>query len=375
MSRPVVILSFILCYLWGGTAVNARTFVYLSIAGEEKIAVYVINQTFRRKTPLFNPSSLKSLGDNGELLHKSDVKVHGAPGSLVLSPDRKFLYASLRTQNKVGSFRVDPENGGLTPIGEFPVETNLVYVNTDHTGRFLFGAEYVSGKVIVCEITSDGKVGTPTQVLHKPINAHCLAVAPSGKFVFVPHTGPNRIDQFRWDATTNKLIENNPDHVAGAPGSGPRHLAFHPKLAMAYSADELGSSLSVWKFSTDQGTLERVQTVSTLPEGFKAGNTCADVKLTPSGEFVYVSNRGHDSLARYRVDPQTGLVTSLGQTPTEKTPRSFDISPDGNFVYSAGQGSGNLASYRLNPQSGQLQPLKTYNVGPNPSWVMTVTYP
>ncbi|MFO1020327.1 MAG: lactonase family protein [Planctomycetales bacterium] len=337
---------------------NGGTFVYLSIAGDQKLAVYSLNQ----KT--------------GDLTHATDVKTEGGPGSLVLSLDKKYLYASLRTKQSVGSYRMNTETGNLTSIGEFPVQTNLVYVNTDRTGKFLFGAEYVSGKTIVCDLHPDGKVATPPRkALTSPINAHCLVLDPSGKFAFVPHTGPNRIDQYRFDSATGNLVPNDPPFVEGAPGSGPRHLAFHPTLSMAYSADELGSSLSVWKFHPDQGTLERLQTISTLPEGFKGENTCADVKIHPSGRFVYVSNRGHDSLACYDINGQTGLAKSLGPVCTEKTPRSFDLSPDGEYVYAAGQGSGKLASYRLNSKTGQLQPLKSYDVGPNPSWVMIVKFP
>src|SRR6202008_3834598 len=127
----------------------------------------------------------------------------------------------------------------------------------------------------------------------------------------------------------------------GAQGAGPRHLAFHPTKDLAFTSDESGSSITAYRYERGKG-LTPLQTLSTLPADFKGQNSTAEVKVHPSGKFVWVSNRGHDSLAGFAIDARAGTLTALGQTPTEKTPRSFDVSPDGRFVLAAGEDSGKL---------------------------------
>src|SRR5262249_10127381 len=146
--------------------------------------------------------------------------------------------------------------------------------------------------------------------------------------------------QFRLDAATGKLTDAG-KAPGGAEKAGPRHLAFHPTQNLAFTSDEEGSSITAYRFDPASG-LKPLQTLSTLPADFKGANTTAEVKVHPGGKFVWVSNRGHDSLAGFAID-ESGKLTALGQTPTEKTPRSFDVTPDGRFVLAAGEGSGKLA--------------------------------
>ena len=136
----------------------------------------------------------------------------------------------------------------------------------------------------------------------------------------------------------------------------------------------MGSTITALHYDAARGMLNEIETVPTLPEGFDGVNHCADIHVAPSGNFVYGSNRGHDSLAMYRIDQKTGRLTALAQAPTEKTPREFNIDPTGRFVYSAGQGSGKMASYRIQP-SGKLKALKTYTVGRGPAWVLFIELP
>src|SRR5205823_6599562 len=140
----------------------------------------------------------------------------------------------------------------------------------------------------------------------------------------------------------------------------------------AFTSDEQGSSITAYRLEPDTG-LKPLQTLSTLPPDFKGQNTTAEVKVHPNGKFVWVSNRGHDSLAGFAI-AETGKLSALGRTPTEKTPRSFEIEPDGNFVLSAGEGSGKLAVYRINRDNGELTHLHTYDVGQSLTWVMAVKF-
>jgi 6-phosphogluconolactonase len=189
------------------------------------------------------------------------------------------------------------------------------------------------------------------------------------RFVFVPHVTPNAVFQFKLDAETGKLTE-----AGKAPGgtakAGPRHLAFHPSQGLAFTSDEEGSSITAYRYDAEAG-LKPVQTLSTLPADFTEKNTTAEVKVHPNGKFVWVSNRGHDSLAGFAVAAD-GRLSALGQTPTEATPRSFDIEPEGRFLFSAGEGSGKLALFQIDTDSGKLTRRHTIEVGKSLTWVLAV---
>jgi 6-phosphogluconolactonase len=156
----------------------------------------------------------------------------------------------------------------------------------------------------------------------------------------------------------------------GAEKAGPRHLAFHPTKNLAFTSDESGSSISAYQVDPKAG-LKPLQTLSTLPTDFAGENSTAEVKVHPSGKYAWVSNRGHDSLAGFSINDQ-GKLTAIGQTPTEKTPRSFDIDSSGRFVFGAGEGSGKLAFFACDRETGKLTRLETYDVGKSLTWVLVV---
>lgn len=336
------------------TGALADTYTYVSLAGDSKIAIYRMNT------------------ETGALTRTGEVAVEGAPGALAVDPERKFLFASLRPGKGLASFKIDPATGGLTPIGKAPVTADAAFVGTDLSGRYLLSAYYFSGEVRVHEIRKDGTLSDePLQTLVTDKNAHSTIVDPQNRYVFVPHTGPNVIFQFRFNTTTGKLTPNTEPKVTPLPGTGPRHLRFHPTKPLAYTADENGSSVSGYSFEPFTGRLARFQTLTTLPADFKGNNTTAEVKIHPSGRFVYISNRGHDSIAGFEIE-DPGTLKSLGQTPTEKTPRSFDIDPAGRFMYAGGQGTTRLAAYRIDARTGKLTQFETYEVGKQPAWVLIV---
>lgn len=175
---------------------------------------------------------------------------------------------------------------------------------------------------------------------------------------------------FLFDETTGRLTPNAIPTVPQPPDTGPRHYCFHPVLDTVYFSNEQGSSVTAYRLDPSDGTIEAFQTLSTLPEGFEGENTCAQIHMTPDGRLLYVSNRGHDSIAGFRIDPSTGALAPIGQQPTEPTPRAFGIDPQGRFLFAGGQRSGHLASYRIDPATGALTPLNVYPAGQNPMWVM-----
>lgn len=332
----------------------ADTFAYVSLAGDSKIAIYRMD------------------AQSGKLTRTGEVAVEGAPGALAVDPDRKYLFASLRPGKGLASFRIDPGTGQLTPIGKAPVTADAAFVGTDATGRYLLSAYYAAGEVRVHTIQKDGTLGEePLQTVTTDKNAHSTILDPRNRFVFVPHTGPNAIFQFHFNVNTGKLTPNTEAKVEPMPGTGPRHLRFHPTKPLAYTSDENGSSVSGYSLDGLTGRLSRFQTLTTLPAGFQGSNTTAEVKIHPSGRFVYISNRGHDSIAGFEVQ-ESGTLRAMGQTPTEKTPRSFDIDPTGRFLYAGGQGSTHMAAYRIDAATGKLTQFDTYEVGKQPAWVLIV---
>ena len=151
------------------------------------------------------------------------------------------------------------------------------------------------------------------------------------------------------------------------PGAGPRHLAFHPTGSIAYLINELDSTVSVLSYDGRSGTFEELQAVPTLPEDFRGESTCADVQVAPSGRFVYGSNRGHDSIVIYRVDPRTGRLTCIGHEPTRgKTPRGFGIDPGGRFLLAANQDSDSIVAFRIDARTGRLEPTGAVTPVPTP---------
>ncbi len=337
---------------------DAATFVYVSKAPENQIAVFRMNE---------QDGSLKPVGT---------VDVDGAPGSLAVSHDKKFLFASLRSTFLIGSYAIDPATGLLALVNTTKLAdgANAAYVATDMTDRYLLAASYAGGRVTVHAVDESGKLGAePVQVVETTKTAHAAMVHPGNKLLLVPHVAPNAVYQFRFDAATGKLTDAG-QAPGGAEGAGPRHLAIHPSLKYAFTSNESGSGVTLYGLDEAQG-LKPLQTLSTLPEGYAAKNTTADVKVHPSGRFVWVSNRGHDSLAGFAFDLASAKLTSLGQTPTEKTPRSFAIDPAGKYLYGAGEGTGKLAAYRIDESTGALERFTEYEIGKSLTWVLAVQVP
>ena len=335
------------------------TMIYVSLAGENRIAVYRINS------------------DLGTLTRTGTLDTGGAPGALAVDPQRKFLYASVRSTQSLAAYRIHPETGDLTPINSIRVGIDAAFVRVDRSGKFLVSAYYTAGQVLVHAIRPDGSLEPePRSKVETAPCAHCVGLTSDNRFVFVPHTAPEAIFQFRLDPETGRLTANDPAQTATPPGTGPRHIRFHPTKPIAYVANEQGSSVTVYPVVARTGTLGApLQTLPTLPADFQGKNSCAEIHLHPSGHYLWVSNRGHDSLAGFAVDAETGKLTATGHTSTPKTPRSFALEPAGRFAYAAGQGSTQLAAYKVQPDTGALTPIHTYEVGPQPAWVEIIALP
>tara|TARA_B100001750_G_C15469374_1_gene578934 strand:+ start:315 stop:1319 length:1005 start_codon:yes stop_codon:yes gene_type:complete len=328
--------------------------MYLSISGEEKISVYEMDP------------------DNGALTNRKDFFAGPGVMPLVVDFSQQHLYAGLRGEPSVQTYKLNRTTGEISLLGSTPFEWDTTYMALDKTGHFLLSASYGYGLVGVHAIGTDGIVKVSPVDIHETAKcAHYIQTDVSNRFAFVPHVAEsNMICQFKFDELTGKLIPNDPFKVTQPADTGPRHYCHHPTLDVLYADNEQGSSVTTYRFNPDRGTLTSLQTVSTLPTNFSGENSCAQIHIHPNGRFVYASNRGHNSIATFEIDPISGLLSTVGQFPTEETPRAFNLDPRGQFLYAAGQGTGTLAAYQLDQGTGTLLPLDVYQVGKSPSWVM-----
>ncbi len=337
---------------------SPQVYVYITLSGEDKLSIFTLDSA------------------TGALDHRRDVPIPGGPAPLAADPSRRTLYVARRSARMLSSYAINGKDGDLLLINEAPLSADPCYLAVDRSGRRLLSAYYGAGKVTVHALDDHGAIGKLLCEVETAPHAHCIHPDAGNRFVFVPHTlEANAIYQFLFDAESGQLTPNRPLRLSAGPGHGPRHYVYHPHLPRLYFSNENGSSVSVYDLDVEQGTLVPLQTLSTLPAGWVGDNTCAQIHLHPSGNSLYVSNRGHDSIACYAVDAVDGLLSEVGIVSSERVPRVFGLSPDGAFLMAAGQDSGRLAVYRVNATSGALDPLHVYPIGERPLWVLALHLP
>ena len=237
----------------------------------------------------------------------------------------------------------------------------------DQTGRFVFVANYSGGNLAVLPLAPDGSLEAATDVVQhhgssvqqrqKIPHAHSVTLDPTNRYAFAADLGLDKIMTYQLDLVAGKLVPHDEPWVSLHPGAGPRHFAFHPSLEQAYVINELDSTLTAFAYDQTAGTLKKGQTVSTLPAGAMVDNTCADVHVSPSGRFIYGSNRGHNSIAIIQIDSDTGQLALVGHEPTQgKTPRSFALDPTGSLLLAANQDTDTIVTFHVNQETGRLTP-------------------
>jgi len=282
-----------------------------------------------------------------------------APSFLAVEAAGKHLYAvDEATPGRVGAYSIDASSGALSFLGAVASGGDgPPYVGV--AASWAFVANYTSGSVSVLPVKGDGSLGAATDTQSAGALAHMALPDPSGRFVFVPCKGADYVAQYVFDATKGTLAPNATPHFATAGGAGPRHLAFHPTLPVAYLIDESASTMMALAFDANAGTLSALQTISTLPPGFTGTNTGAEVHVHPGGKWLFGSNRGDDSIVVFALDA-AGKMTVHGFTKSGgATPRDFSLDPTGTFLYAANQGSGNVAAFRFDATAGTLTPVGT----------------
>ena len=332
-------------------------YMYITVSGEDRIARYEVDEA------------------TGALTHIGDVGTAARPAPLAVNPAGDRMYVGCRDEIAISSYSIG-EDGGLTHIGNVAVDNDPCYLATDRSGRFLLSAYYEGGRCAVHAIGDDGAATSPpVEWLATAKGAHSMQTDPANRFAFVPHisggNGPNAIYQFRFDAETGHITPNAPAIVEMDAELGPRHFCFHPNEDILYFSDEQGCSVTAYNFDAEKGTLSAFQTITTLPEGYEERNSCSQIQIAPFGEFLYAPNRGHNSIACFSVDAESGELAAIGHAPSEAVPRAFTIEPGGRYLYAAGLDTGRLAAYRIEGD-GTLTRFATYDVGAEPMWVLTM---
>jgi 6-phosphogluconolactonase len=269
----------------------------------------------------------------------------------------------------VSSFAIDGKTGALTFINQ---QSSLgaapCHLVVDPRGMHVLLANYTGGSVAAFPVDAEGKLGKASSFIQHEgssvmlprqavPHAHSINLDAAGRFAMAADLGLDKVLVYRYSEKSGKLEPNDPPSVAVEPASGPRHFAFHPAGKFAYGINEIANTINTFSYDADKGVLTTLQTISTIPEGFEGRSYTADVQVHPSGKYVYGSNRGHNSIAIFSVDEQTGRLTSVGQQPSGgKTPRGFGIDPTGRYLLAAGQDSNNVVVFRIDERTGKLEP-------------------
>ncbi|GAB4415456.1 MAG: lactonase family protein [Bacteroidia bacterium] len=301
----------------------------------------------------------------GALSEPTLVAEPANPSFLTLHPTQPYLYAV--TENGDGnrggalSAYAIEDGGSLRLLNTRDTRgANPCHVSMDSKGRYALVAHYSSGSVIVFPVGEDGQLQeASSQVQHEggsqatdrqlDPHPHSIFLDAADRYAYVPDLGQDRVAVYRFDTGALQAVSEG----RVAPGSGPRHFAFHPSLPVAYTNDELSLAVTVFARDSATGALSEIETVSTMPTGEWPGSSTAQIVVSPDGRFVYVSNRGHNSIATFAVDPVQGTLRLLGHQATGgETPRNFNLTPDGRLMVVANQNSDNLVVFRLDPETG-----------------------
>ena len=302
------------------------------------------------------------------------------PSFLATDPRNHFLYAvtergsdpnvkGATSDQTVSSYSINPNTGALTLLNRVSSAGGMpCHLVVDQTGKMLFVADYGSGRAVSYALNADGSIGAQTglgQDTGSSINprrqegphVHSTVLSPDHRFLFTPDLGLDQIKIYKINSAKETFAPNNPPSVSVTPGLGPRHFAFGRSAKFAYAICEMGSSVVVFSYDRDKGSLQPIQTVSTLPSDFAGQSTAAEIEVDESGRYLYASNRGSDSITVFGIDQQKGTVTRLQVASTMgKGPRNFTIDPAGERIIAANQNSNLLTLLKIDQHTGQLMP-------------------
>ena len=318
------------------------------------------------------------------------------PAWLVTDPQHRFLYAATemgpepgadnyKKNGSISSYSINPKTGVLTFLNKVDAGGGgSCHLVVDKMGKMLFVANYGSGNVASFAIKADGSIGERTgfdQHTGSSIDparqtgphAHEVVLSPDNRFLFVPDLGMDQIKVYRVDAAKGTFTPNDPPFATVKAGLGPRHFTFGRGAKFAYAICEMGSSVVVFAYDPAKGALTPLQTISTLPSDFKGEDNSAEIEVGRSGQFLYASNRGSDSITVFAIDPIKGTLTKVQVVPTQgKIPRNFAIDPTGKYLVAGNQKSDQMVVFDVDQNDGQLKPAGQVVDAPAPVSILFV---
>ncbi len=297
------------------------------------------------------------------------------PFFLAVSHDKHFLYAidaknfGDKVDEFVAAYSIEGRSGQLKRLNQQSSRgTSSCYLDTDATGKVVVVANYSSGSVASLPVKADGSLGEAASFIQhsgssvdparqKGPNAHSIVISPDNRFALAADLGIDKIMNYRLDAATATLSPNEAQPFAKmAPGSGPRHMVFHPNGKRLYVISEIKNTVTLFDYATETGMLTERQTISTVPADFTGKSYTADLKITPDGKFLYGTNRGHDSIAAYRIE-EDGKLSLISIEPSlGKGPQNLLINPDGRWLLCANMPGNSVVVFQIDPQSGKIKP-------------------
>jgi 6-phosphogluconolactonase len=343
-------------------------------------------------------------GETGALARRDVFRNASNPSWLALNGSGTRLYAANETatfenanSGSVSAYAVDKASGQLSLLNTVSSRgAGPAHLSVHPSDKYVLVANYAGGSITVLPIQETGELGPPTDAKHdrgepgvpraasapagsfaisghdRP-HAHMIQSDPSGRFVFVPDLGLDRILIWKFDVGKGTLSPADPAFFALPAGDGPRHFTFHPNGRLFYSLQEEGSTIAVCDFDGEAGQLTMKQTISTLPKGFAGTNFTSEIRISPDARFLYVANRLHDSIAFFSMAAD-GTLTFAGETWTRGDyPRSFTIDPTGNFLYSCNQRSDAIATFRVDRRTGELTFTEQYTPVGTPAIIVFLT--
>ena len=293
------------------------------------------------------------------------------PSFVALHPNRKFLYAVSEggKAGAVSAFAIDPKTGRLAFLNKVSSQGGgPCHLNVDKTGKNVVVVNYGTGSTAVLPVEPDGKLREASSFIqHKGSSAdksrqegphaHSVNFSADNGFAVVADLGLDQVLVFKFDAAKGTIAPNDPPYASVAPGSGPRHFAFHPGGKFAYVINEMKCTVTAFSWDAKRGVLKEIQTIGTTPAGFTGENDTAEVQVHPNGKFLYGSNRGHNSIAVFAIDRKKGTLTPIEHVSTQgKIPRNFGIDPTGSFLLAANQDTDNVVVFRIDAKTGRLTP-------------------
>ena len=313
---------------------------------------------------------------NGKLSKPLLAATGDNPSFVTILPNEEFLVAVEETNDYQGessgslaSYKINRNDGSLKIIDRLSTKGGApCHISADQSGKHVFFANYVGGSIGAASVTSEGKLELTSFIQHKggsvlprqkSPHAHSIDIDPSGKFVVCADLGLDKVMIYNFDAVKGGLKASAPGFAKVAPGNGPRHFSFSPNGRYGYTNNEITSSVTVFEFNSSSGAMKDIQTLSTLPKSHEnKRNSTAELLMHPSGKFLYCSNRGHDSVAVFKTDQNSGKLSLVEvEVLGVKTPRGFGIDPTGKYLIAGGQNSNDVRVFKIDASTGEISPV------------------